>query len=105
MSKGDILIVVNATNKKAIVDITKKAKPLISTVGEACQFSFTDLEVDFAKNDKLTGLQDVLDTLGEDDYALCVTTERLETLDIYGNPKKFGLSKVMKLDGYNIDFR
>jgi hypothetical protein len=105
MSKGDILLVVNVTNKAAIVEVTKKAKPLISEVSEACQFSFTGLEVNFNKNSNLTGLQNALDILGEDNYALCIATERLETLDIYGNPKKFGLSKVMKLDGYNIDFR
>jgi hypothetical protein len=100
MSKGSILIVVNKANKKAIEAAVKKAKPSIDELGELCQFSFEYVEVELAKNTDLVGLQPALDLLGEDDYAYCVTVERLETLDIYGSPKKFGLGKLLEMEGY-----
>ena len=100
MPKGSILIVVNKANKEVIENVTMGENPHISEVLDLCQFSFPDLEVDLTKNTKLSGLQSVLDGLGEDDYAYCVTVKRLETLDIYGSPKQFGLSKVMTIPGY-----
>jgi hypothetical protein len=102
MSKGNILIVVSKSNRKIIEDVTKKAKPLITEIDSACQFSFENLEVDSEKNKDLSGLQEALDILGEDDYGYCVTVERTETMDIYGSPKKFGLIRVMRLEGYKI---
>tara|TARA_R110000851_G_scaffold57296_1_gene133503 strand:- start:9302 stop:9619 length:318 start_codon:yes stop_codon:yes gene_type:complete len=100
MSKGNIIIVVNKVNKKVIESVTEKVKPYLSEVGDAIQFSFEDLEVDLTKNENLSGLQEALDELGEDDYAYCVTVEKLETLDIYGSPKKFGLTRVMAIPSY-----
>jgi hypothetical protein len=102
MSKGNILIVVNVADKEAIEVVIADASPKIEIVGELCQFSFEDLEVDLTKNADLSELQAVLNTLGEDDYAYCVTVDRLETLDIYGSPKKFGLARVMDIQGYKI---
>jgi hypothetical protein len=100
MSKGNILVVVSNSNKKVISEAIGNAKPIVTTIGDAVQFSFEDVEVDFTKNEDLTELQAGLDKLGEDDYACCVTVERKETLDIYGSPKKFGLIRVMRLEGY-----
>jgi hypothetical protein len=100
MSKGNIIVVVNKVNKETIKLITENTKPHISEVGDAVQFSFEDLEVDLTKNQNLSGLQEALDELGEDDYAYCVTVEKLETLDIYGSPKKFGLTRVMAIPSY-----
>jgi hypothetical protein len=102
MSKGNILVVVNTENKKAIESVVKGAKPVISELGSATQFSFENLEVDLTKNTNLAGLQEALDVLGEDDYALCVTVDRKESLDIYGSPNKFGLIRVTRLKGFNI---
>jgi hypothetical protein len=82
MSKGNILIVANIIDREIIEETTIGANPSIEVVGEFCQFSFQDLEVDLVKNDKLVNLQSVLDNLGEDNYACCITVERLETLDI-----------------------
>jgi hypothetical protein len=100
MSKGNILIVVGTSNKKVIAEAIGKAKPTLTELGGAIQFSFEDIEVDFTKNENFVGLQEALNKLGEDDYACCVTVERKETLDIYGSPKKFGLIRVMRLEGY-----
>jgi hypothetical protein len=102
MSKGNIIVVVNNSNKKAIAEAIGSAKPLLTELGGAVQFSFEDIEVDFTKNKNFAGLQAALDKLGEDDYACCITVERKETLDIYGSPKKFGLVRVMSLQGYKI---
>jgi hypothetical protein len=102
MSKGNILIVVSKSNRKIIEKATEKAKPLITEIDSACQFSFEDIEVDLEKNKDLAELQKALDVLGEDDYGYCVTVERKETLDIYGSPKKFGLIRVMRLEGYKV---
>tara|TARA_R110000851_G_scaffold71614_3_gene159198 strand:+ start:875 stop:1231 length:357 start_codon:yes stop_codon:yes gene_type:complete len=112
MSKGNILIVVNVADKELIEAVTSSARTTgrkkmfrnavqpPEIVGELCQFSLQDVEVDLEKNADLSGLQTALDKLGEDDYAYAVTVERTETLDIYGSPKKFGLSKLLTLPGY-----
>lgn len=102
MSKGDILVVVHDDNKDAILAAVTDANPIIDDVGPLCQFAFTNVEVDLEKNSALSGLQAVLDELGEDDYAFAVVVDRLETLDIYGSPKNFGLSKIMGLSGYEV---
>jgi hypothetical protein len=102
MSKGDILVVVHDDNKDAILAVVTDANPVIDDVGPLCQFAFTNVEVDLEKNSALSGLQDVLDELGEDDYAYAVVVDRLNTLDIYGSPMNFGLSKVMTVPGYTI---
>ena len=102
MSKGDILIVVNLADKKAIEEAIKGTKPLVEEVGNMCQFSLDGVEVDPSKNLKLSGLQEALDKLGEDEYACCVTVDRLETLDTFGSLKKFGLVNIMSLSGYTV---
>jgi hypothetical protein len=102
MSKGNMLVVVYDKDKKSIATVTKGANPIINDVGATCQFSFVDIEVDLTKNADLAGLQDALDKLGVDDYAQAVTVERKATLDIYGSPHKFGLSKVLSLKGHKI---
>jgi hypothetical protein len=102
MSKGNILIVVSDANKAAIKAVVKKTNPVIDSLNGFCQFSMSDLEVDLSKNSDLSGLQAALDKLGVDDYALAVATDRLDTIDVYGNPKNFGLSKVLVVPGYKI---
>jgi hypothetical protein len=102
MSKGYITIVVNVADQAAIEAVTAGANPIITVVGELVDFSFQDIEVDLAKNVNLSGLSDVLETIGEDDYAYTVIVERLETLDTYGFLKKFGLAEHMTLPGYTI---
>jgi predicted RNA-binding protein len=102
MSKGDILIVVNLEDKDVIKKAISGSKPDVVVVGNFCQFSLQNVEVNFEKNSKLTGLLPALEIIGEDEYALCVTTDRLEALDIYGSPKKFGLINVMSISGYTV---
>jgi hypothetical protein len=102
MSKGDITIVVNVADQAAIEEVTTGANPIITVVGELVEFSFQDIEVDLSKNVDLSGLNAALETLGEDDYAYTVIVERLETLDTYGHPKKFGLDAHMTLPGYTV---
>jgi hypothetical protein len=102
MSKGNILIVVSDANKAAVKAVVKNANPSIDSLNGFCQFSLSNLEVDLQKNSQLSGLQTVLDNLGVDDYALAVAVDRLDTLDVYGNPKNFGLSKVLVIPGYTI---
>ena len=104
MSKGYITIVVNVTDRAVIEEVTTGANPIITVVAgdELVEFSFQDIEVDLTKNVNLSGLSDVLEAIGEDDYAYTVVVERLETLDTYGHPKKFGLIEHMTLPGYTI---
>jgi hypothetical protein len=102
MAKGNILIVVNIIDKKIIEEVTVGTNLQIDEVSDFCQFSLEDLEVDFKKNPELANLQSALDSIGEDNYACCITVERLETLEIYGSPKKFGLINVMNVTGYTV---
>ena len=102
MSKGNMLIVVSDENKAAVKAAVKDGNPTIANLNGFCEFSLSNIEVDVNKNPALSGLQDVLDGLGEDDYALAVVVDRLDTLDIYGSPKNFGLSKVLAMIGYTI---
>jgi hypothetical protein len=102
MSKGNILIVVSDENKAAVEAAIKDANPTIDGINGLCEFSLSGIEVDLDKNPSLSGLQAVLDELGVDDYALAVVVDRLDTLDVYGSPKNFGLSKVLTMIGYTI---
>jgi hypothetical protein len=100
MSKGNIVVVVADKDKKSVAAALKGTKTVINDVGPLCEFQLVSVEVDSTKNAKLSGLMTALDKLGEDDYALAITVERLETLDLYGSPKMFGMGELLNHDGY-----
>jgi hypothetical protein len=102
MSRGNILIVVNDKDKKAMKAALKGTKPSIDDSGPLCEFQLEGVEVDLVKNESLSKLQPALDALGEDDYALIITIERLEELHTYGSPKMFGLADVLDIPGLRI---
>jgi hypothetical protein len=102
MSKGNMLLVVQDADKKAIKTALKGLKYVVNDAGPLCQFQFHDVEVDLAKNASLSKLQPALDKIGEDDYAFIVTIERLEVLNAYGSPRKFGLAEIFSIPGLKV---
>jgi hypothetical protein len=102
MSKGNILIVVQDKDKKAMKSALRGLKPICNDAGPLCQFQFHDVDVDLIKNESFVKLQPALDKIGEDDYALIITIERLELLNAYGSPRKFGLADALNIAGLKV---